>query len=320
MQVAYLLLWPAAALVRQVGQQVGSDEKDDAEESVFMSDESLRLLMDVDDDQEPILDSEKAMIESILEMDETVAREVMVPRIDIVSLPAEATLREALDTIIKVGHSRIPVYEENIDHVIGFLYAKDLLKVFQGDQADAPIRSLLREAHFVPASKKLNALLREMQKHRVHIAMVVDEYGGTAGLVTIEDILEEIVGEIEDEYDEVEEPEVEAIGPNAYLLSARYDVYSLSKLLGVQLPNEDADTLGGLLYGQFGHVPEPGESVVLSGWRFTVLSLDGRGIDQVRAESVDGAPPAGEETEEIVGAGNAKAEGRGSVLNYSASE
>jgi putative hemolysin len=164
-QVAYLLLWPVAALVRQVGQQVGPDEKSDAEESVFMSDQSLRLLMDADDDQEPILESEKEMIESILEMDETVAREVMVPRIDIVSLSVEATLREALDTVIAMGHSRIPVYEENIDHIVGFLYAKDLLKCFRDNLPDMPIRSLLRPAHFVPATKKLNDLLREMQKH-----------------------------------------------------------------------------------------------------------------------------------------------------------
>jgi putative hemolysin len=248
-----------------------------------------------------------------------VAREIMVPRIDIVSLAVDATLRDALDMVIDAGHSRIPVYEENIDHIVGFLYAKDLLKCFRDNQPDLPIRSLLRPAHFVPTSKKLNDLLREMQKHRVHIMMVVDEYGGTAGLVTIEDILEEIVGEIEDEYDEVEEPEFEVIGPNAYQLSARIDLYSLSKLLNVELSDEDVDTLGGMLYGKFGHVPEPGESAVVGGWRFTVLSLDGRGIEQVRAENVNGTAAEADEAAEIVEAGD-KTDGRGSLMNLPVSK
>ena len=141
------------------------------------------------------------MIASILEMDETVAREVMVPRMEVVAIEAGTSLREGLDVINAAGHSRIPVYQDDLDHVVGFLYAKDLLRCFQKNQYDVPISALLRPAYFVPVSKKVNALLREMQKRHVHVAMVVDEYGGTAGLVTIEDIIEEIVGEIQDEYD-----------------------------------------------------------------------------------------------------------------------
>ncbi|HXF61091.1 MAG TPA: hemolysin family protein [Caldilineaceae bacterium] len=279
-------LWPVAALVRRVGRM----ETNGLEEPV---EEALRSA-GLDEEEEPILDSEKEMIASILEMDETVAREVMVPRIDVVAIPVETSLREALRVIIEAGHSRVPVYEENIDHIVGFLYAKDLLKWLAENGGDVEIRTLLRPATFVPASKKVNLLLREMQRNRIHIAMVVDEYGGTAGLVTIEDIIEEIVGEIQDEYDLEEEVYIQLLGPNTYLLNARLDLYSLAKLLDTELPEEDADTLGGMIYSVLGHVPEPGESVVVGGWLFTVLALDGRRIDQVRAEPA-GRPLEGEE-------------------------
>jgi CBS domain containing-hemolysin-like protein len=226
------------------------------------------------------------MIVSILEMNETSARELMVPRIDMVTMNVETSLRDALEIIINAGHSRIPVYEDNIDSVVGVLYAKDLLKCFRDNQTDRPIRELLRSAYFVPASKKVDALFQEMQKQRVHIVIVVDEYGGTAGLVTIEDILEEIVGDIQDEYDLEEDVYVQSIGPDTYLLNSRLDIYSLTKLLDIELDTDSADTLGGLLYTLMEHVPDQGESVEHEGWRFTVLSVDGRRIEQVRAELI----------------------------------
>jgi len=210
----------------------------------------------------------------------------MVPRIDMVAIDVELSLEEALDVIMAAGHSRIPVYETHVDHIIGILYAKDLLKCYRDNRADAPIRTLLRPAYFVPVSKKVNTLLKEMQKQRVHIALVVDEYGGTAGLVTIEDIIEEIVGDIQDEYDHEEDVYVQALGADVYSLNSRLDVYSLSKLLDIEVPDEDADTLGGLIYSRLGHVPEQGEAVEWLNWRFTVLALDGQRIDQVRAELI----------------------------------
>jgi len=232
-------------------------------------------------------------------MDETITREVMVPRIDVVALDVNTSLRDALDVVIDAGHSRLPVYEKNVDQIIGFLYAKDLLRCFQENRDDMPISTLLRSVYFVPETKKVNALMAEMQKRRVHVSMVVDEYGGTAGLVTIEDLLEEIVGEIQDEYDEEEDVFVETIDDGRYIINARYDLYSVGKLLNMNLAEEDADTLGGLLYSFMGHVPEQGESVVIDGWRFTVLSLEGRRIDQVRAEPasvlVSGPVPVSEE-------------------------
>ena len=286
-QIAVVLFWPVTMLVRQVGRLVGDHEVDTTVETALLSEGGLRRLISAAEEEEPIEESEKQMITSILEMDETVVREVMVPRIDMVALSVETSLREALAVIIEAGHSRIPVYEENVDQIVGFLYAKDILKCFEANQVDVPIRTLLRAPYLVPVSKKVNTLLREMQRDRVHIAVVVDEYGGIAGLVTIEDILEEIVGDIQDEYDMEEETYVQVLEPNRYLLNGRLDLYSLAKLLDTELPEEDADTLGGLIYSELGHVPVPGETVEVGGWRFTVLTLDGRRIEEVRAEVIN---------------------------------
>jgi len=280
------ITWPFILLLRSVNAWFGGQDVEKNEAHALLNDEDLRQLITTSEEADPIEEREKAMIASILEMDETVVREVMVPRIDMVALEVETSLHEALSLIIEAGHSRIPVYEEHVDHIMGILYAKDLLKCFRDNRPDAPIRNLLRPAYFVPVSKKVNTLLKEMQKERVHMAVVVDEYGGTAGLVTIEDLIEEIVGEIQDEYDSEEEIFVESIGANVYVLNSRLDLYSLSKLLDIELPDEDADTLGGLIYSLLGHVPEQGEAVEWGGWRFTVLSLDGQRIDHVRAEPI----------------------------------
>jgi len=313
------VLWPFYLLLRRIGLSAASEEAVENGENVFLSEEGLRLLINMGEEEETILESEKQMIASILEMDETAAREVMVPRIDVVGLDIRTTLREALNVAIEAGHSRIPVYEDNIDRVVGFLYAKDLLRCFQENRDDMPISTLLRPAFFVPASKKVNALLKEMQKRRVHAAMIVDEYGGTAGLVTIEDIIEEIVGEIQDEYDEEEEASVQTLGGNVYLLNGRLDIVEVSKLIGADVPEEDADTLGGLIYSKLGHVPVQGETAEVAGWRFTVLSLEGRRIDEVRAEPVAQAEANDEHAvandDNDVSAANGK-----SVFNYSMSD
>ena len=294
LQAASVVLWPVIAALHWLGRLLGG-EVEAAAGNALLSEGGLRLLLEVGE-QDIIHESEKQMIARILEMDETVAREVMVPRMEVVAIEAGTSLAEALDVINAAGHSRIPVYQDDLDQVAGFLYAKDLLRCFQKNQYDVPISSLLRPAYFVPVSKKVNALLREMQKRHVHVAIVVDEYGGTAGLVTIEDIIEEIVGEIQDEYDAEEGTLAQPIGQGAYLLNARYDLYSLSKLLDTNFPDEDADTLAGLIYSVLGNVPELGEVVEVGGWRFTVLSLDGRRIDQVRAEPLIYQEASGEES------------------------
>jgi CBS domain containing-hemolysin-like protein len=283
MRVALWLLMPVSALLAPVTLRGIHDDDEDA---IVLSNDGMRLIMPNDGEDSEIEESEKEMIASILEMDDTVAREVMVPRIDMVSLEADISFAEALDVIIGAGHSRVPVYDDYVDQIIGVLYAKDMLRCYQQGGTDMPIRTLLRPAYFVPLTKNVKNLLAEMRKHRVHIAIVVDEYGGTAGLVTIEDILEEIVGEIQDEYDAVEEILVQRVGDDSFLLSARLDLYSLAKLLDIEMDDEDADTVGGLVLGLLGHVPEAGESVEHLGWRFTVIMVEGRRIEQVRVEPV----------------------------------
>ena len=292
MRVALWLLTPVAALLAPVTLRGIHDNDEDA---IVLSSDGMRLIMPNDGDDSEIEESEKEMITSILEMDDTVAREVMVPRIDMVSLEADISFAEALDVIIGAGHSRVPVYDDYVDQIVGVLYAKDMLRCFQQGSTDMPIRTLLRPAYFVPLTKNVKNLLAEMRKHRVHIAIVVDEYGGTAGLVTIEDILEEIVGEIQDEYDAVEEILVQRVGEDSFLLSARLDLYSVAKLLDIEIEDEDADTVGGLVLGLLGHVPEAGESVVHLGWRFTVIMVEGRRIEQVRVEPVAQPDPPHED-------------------------
>ena len=290
MRFTVALLAPVNAILGNFAERLKDGAELD-EDSIVVSQDGVRLVLPNDGEDTEIEESEKEMITSILEMDETVASEVMVPRVDMVAIEADVSLAEALDVIMEAGHSRIPVYDDSVDQIVGLLYAKDLLKCFQQARTDASVRDLLRPAYFVPLTKNVKNLLAEMRKHRVHIAIVVDEYGGTAGLVTIEDILEEIVGEIQDEYDQAEEILVQRTGTDGYLIAGRLDVYSLAKLLDIEIDDDDADTVGGFLLSLFGRVPEPGNSLEHEGWRFTILTVDGRRIDKVRVEPVAHAQP-----------------------------
>jgi len=292
-----VILSPFTFMLYRAGERLSGEDAEERDDSVFLSEDGLRRLMQVDEEGSTIAESEKEMIAGILDMNTTVVREVMVPRIDMATLPIETTLQEALDMIMSHGHSRIPVYEDHVDVIVGLLYAKDLLPCFRNNRTDVPIRELLRPAYFVPASKKVNQLLREMQIQRIHLAMVVDEYGGIAGLVTIEDIMEEIFGEIQDEYDVNEATLFQAFGEHSYILNARLDIDTLGKLLDLDLDDEDSDTLGGLIYGRLGHVPVQGETIMLDDWRLRVLSLEGRRINQVRADHIL-PPPAPEPAEQ----------------------
>ncbi|HBY95938.1 MAG TPA: HlyC/CorC family transporter [Chloroflexi bacterium] len=262
-----------------------------------LSEEELRLLATVVGDttgEGTIEAEEREMIASIFSLGQTTAREVMVPRIDIVALDVETPMLEALDTIIRVGHSRIPIYEETVDNIVGILYAKDLLAYLRDGKTAVPLRDILRRAHFVPESKKADELLEELQQSRVHIAVVVDEYGGTAGLVTIEDVLEEIVGEIQDEYD-AEEPFIELVNEYEAICNARVDLDDLNRAMGLELPTEESDTLGGLIYSELGRVPLVGDTVELAeqGVTFFVLAVAGRRITKVRV--VKQRPPSDED-------------------------
>ncbi|MCX7855600.1 MAG: hemolysin family protein [Anaerolineae bacterium] len=249
--------------------------------TTLVTEEEIRTLVDAGEEEGVIEEDEKEMIYSIFELGETMAREVMVPRIDIVAVDVQTPLEEVVRVIAETGHSRIPVYEGTVDGIVGLVYAKDLLLHLQGDGPRPPLREILRPAYFVPETKKVDDLLREMQQRRIHMAIVVDEYGGTAGLVTVEDILEEIVGEIQDEYD-AEEPSFEQVGEGEYILDARMNLDDVNDLLEADLPTETADTLGGLIYDALGRVPVPSDRLQIGEWQIEVLTVSGRRIRKVR--------------------------------------
>ncbi|MGB0386509.1 MAG: hemolysin family protein [Ardenticatenaceae bacterium] len=247
-------------------------------------DEGMRALASVVGEEEAhIPEDEREMIYNVVTLGQTTVREVMVPRPDLVALEANTSMMEALSTVIDAGHSRIPVYKEHIDEIIGILYAKDLLGYLRDGRTDLPIREVLRPALFVPTSKMADELLEELQGKRVHLAIVFDEYGGTAGLVTIEDILEEIVGEIRDEYDSEEDPFVRK---NKYeaIVSGRYDIHDLNREMGLELPTDENDTVGGLIYSALGRVPQVGHEARLEEAHvtFRVMKMAARRILSVR--------------------------------------
>ena len=308
-----VVLAPLSFLLRRLATYARGNVDEVTAESVFLSEDGLRFLIHVGEGEGVIEEDEKQMIAGIFEFGETTVREIMVPRLDIVAVEVSEPLSLALDLIIANGHSRIPVYEDSIDHLLGVLYAKDLLLCLRDGSQDISVRQLLRQAYFVPQSKKLDELFEEMQAHRIHMALAVDEYGGTAGLVTIEDLLEEIVGEIQDEYDS-EEPQLKKLAPEIYIFNSRYDIDEVSQLIDVNLSagRENIDTLGGFIYSQLGRVPEQGESMHFDDWSFTVLSVDSRRIEQVRVEPLHSAenstqtlsqPGAEEQPEDTTGSG-----------------
>jgi putative hemolysin len=247
----------------------------------FITEEEIKTMVDAGEETGIIEEDEKEMIYSIFELGETMAREVMVPRIDIVAMESKTPVQQALDLILEKGHSRIPVYEETIDNIIGLLYAKDLLGQLRDGDATVALRDILRPAYFIPETKKADELLQDLQQRKVHIAIVVDEYGGTAGLVTIEDLVEEIVGEIQDEYD-AEEPFIEVVSDDEFIFNARVDLDDVNKLMNVELPSERCDTLGGFIYSQLGKVPKVGDEILFDGIKIAVLSVVGRRIKKVK--------------------------------------
>ncbi len=231
-----------------------------------------------------IEDEEKDMIASVLQLGESSARELMTPRIDIVALEISDTIMAALSAFVESGFSRIPVYEDSIDAVIGLLNAKDILTVLENrdDLESQQIRDLIRPTYFVPETKRADALLKELQAKNVHLAIVVDEYGGTSGLVTIEDLIEEIIGEIRDEYDFGEVAEYVEAGDGAYIIEGSMDLDDLNDLLDCSIDTAAADTLGGYIYLALGRVPRANETINTDILSMTVLSIDGHRIRKVR--------------------------------------
>jgi CBS domain containing-hemolysin-like protein len=246
------------------------------------AEEELRQMVESGEENGVLEEDEREMIHGIFELSEVTAREVMVPRIDVVSVPQDALVGQVLDVIVETGHSRLPMYEESIDNAIGLVYAKDVLKHLKSGKLSDPARPLARTAHFVPAAKKVDELLQELQQQRVHMAIVVDEYGGTAGIITIEDLLEEIVGEIRDEYDQAEESRVEQISDREAIFDARMSIREVNELLSLDLPDDEFDTLGGLVYDRLGKVPATNDEVTVDGCLIRVMTTEGRRIRKVR--------------------------------------
>jgi putative hemolysin len=303
MPIIHVMVWLSNGISRMFGAENPGDLP-------FVTEEEIRTLLDAGEEEGVIPEEEAEMIYSIFEMGDTLVREVMVPRIDVVALDVTTPLLEALDTVMEAGHSRIPVYHETIDNVVGVLYAKDLLPYLRDGRTDVPLKSLLREAYFIPESKRASDLLPDLQQRRVHMAIVVDEYGGMAGLVTIEDVIEEIVGEIQDEYD-TEEPFVEFIDDNEYVFDARVDLDDLNRLMDAHLPTEESDTLGGFIYSELGRVPAVGNRVTYEDLDFTVESVAGRRIKKVRVQRrLPDAEEEGQEVQETSSRNNGSGNGR----------
>ncbi len=267
----------AWAIDRSLRTVVGAEDEDEEDET-----EELLRRAEIETDGGEIEEDERQMIQGIIGLDETTAREIMAPRIDLVALEVTDTIDDALRLIVDKGFSRIPLYDETIDNVIGIVYAKDLLRCVTESRRPA-LRDIARPPYFIPESKRVDELLAELRRSKVHIAIVVDEYGGTAGLVTIEDLLEEIVGEIQDEYDREETP-IERVNETEAILDARVSIDALSELFGFETDDdEDYDTVGGFVYHHLGKVPVAGDEVRVDGLTLRVLSVLGRRIKKVRA-------------------------------------
>ncbi len=284
--------WLSMLLIGLANRIIGvTDDEEDRPHS-FITDSELKAMADVAHEENVIEKDERTFIHSIIDFGDTVAREVMTPRPDMVTVEADATVRNALEIALAAGYSRIPVEAAGIDDIIGIAYAKDLVRDERAGKSGQDVRSSMRPAKFVPESKDVSDLLREMQEEKFHMAIVVDEYGGTAGLITLEDLLEELVGDIVDEFD-TEEPTIERLDDGSVTVPAGYSVDDAGELLGADLPHGPWDTVGGLMLDIVGRVPAAGDSVEADGFRLTALDVRGRRIGRVRIEST-GDPGEGE--------------------------
>lgn len=252
-----------------------------------ITEDELKSFVDASERQGVLERDERQMILSIFKFGDTLVREIMIPRIDIFGLEVDTPLQEAGDALIESGYSRIPIYKDSIDNVLGLLYVKDLLKVWRGKGEYKSLRELMRQPYFVPESKKLDELLAEMQGQRFHMGIVVDEYGGVAGLVTLEDLMEEIVGEIQDEYDLGEEQNYQKVSDDEYLFHGRIPLAEFNELMHAEFSTENADTLGGYLFSHLGRLPKPGERLSEDGLALTIELITGRRIRRVRAKRSD---------------------------------
>jgi CBS domain containing-hemolysin-like protein len=276
--IASYLFYPLAALVTKITNLIfffaGTKKP---KETPFVTREELRLILNMSKRGSDLTTSEVTMIDRLFDFSRTVVKEAMIPLIEVTAVEDTTSVTEAIATVAQKGYSRLPIYHERIDNIIGIVSSFDLLDAQDDNQ---PITSLIRTIPYVPESKPIDELLIELQKKRNHLAIVVDEYGGTVGIITIEDILEEIVGEIQDEYD-ADKRLYRKTGWNKYRINARMEIDQLRENLSLSLPEGDFETLGGFLLEQFGHIPKPGETVTYQNYTFTITRSDERSIGEV---------------------------------------
>ena len=267
------------------------------EQAVALSPDLLRALLTAAGEGR-LAPRYQRMVYAVMRLSHTLVREIMVPRVDMVTLEVHTSLAEAMQVLLESGFSRVPVYEGRVDRIVGVLYSKDVLRYcWRNERAQQDLRPLLREAYFVPEAKRADELLAEMQARRIHMAIVIDEYGGVAGLVTLEDIVEEIVGEIHDEYDRADMPLYREVGEGEYLFWGRVDLDDVNDLLGTHFDRHVADTLGGFIYNQLGRTPREGDRLQAEGWDIVVEKVEGQRIRQVRVRRETSAPaPASQES------------------------
>ncbi len=290
------LMTPVVWLVGQLGRSVAA-----VAGSPFLplkrgarSEEEIKVLVEGSAEEGILEPEEKEMIHSIIRFTDTTVRQIMVPRIDMTVVDVQTALARVVDLVLEQGHTRVPVFEETVDRIIGVVHAKDLLRPLVEGKHDIALKDVLRAPYYVPEGKMVDELLREFRREQTQLAIVVDEYGGTSGLVTIEDILEEIVGDIADEYD-VEEPLVQPLGANAYLLDARLNIDAANELLQLDLPGEEYETIGGFVFGRLGRLPKVDEVVRHDDLDFIVHETDGRRIlkiRMVRSDRPEQEPPS----------------------------
>lgn len=270
-------------IIRLAYAAIGESEERPEVASAVTEDE-LKTLVDASQREGVLEQDEREMIFSIFRFGDTLAREIMIPRIDVLALSHTTPIDEAIDNLLASGFSRVPVFDETIDNIRGLLYVKDLLRALREGNQEKNLVEILRPAYFVPETKKVNELLEELQLQRIHMAIVVDEYGGMAGVVTLEDIVEEIIGEIQDEYDQSEELLYQRVDETEYIFHGRIDLDDFNVFMHSELPGDEADTLGGYIFSQIGRVPRSGESLQADDVMLTVEQVSGRRIRRVRAQ------------------------------------
>lgn len=285
------VFWVTSRLARFLAAWAGIDPS--LSNRAAHSEEEIKLLVE-DSAEEGVLEAEeKEMIHSIFEFADTIARQIMVPRIDVCSVCVDARLNEVVEVAMGSGHSRLPVHDGTVDQIVGIIHVKDLLPHLVRGEADHPISSLMRPPYFVPEAKKIDELLQEFRSYKSQMAIVVDEFGGTSGLVTVEDVLEEIVGEIEDEYDVDNHPVMEeTVEGEGTLVDARVTIEDVNDELDLELPTDDTETLGGFVFGLFGRPPAVGETIRYRNLEFQVEAVEGVRLNRIRISPVSEEPEA----------------------------